>query len=185
MKKLSGWIKQIGSSNDLRSKTHKAFDGPSIYQEGIKLLASTGTGTICVRLEKSRAFNLDLIASNALLRLAVNQQSIKLYCIYKGRFILLKEDASNWIGLDIDPACLYWISFHAKSRSVMFGKQKPNFENLAFVFTLPKSNKAPEQYWMNKIAHYRIDAPAVIYLSKYSIRRETPVKAGINLLTTH
>lgn len=185
MKKLSGWFKRIQINNDLKSKTHKIFDGPSIYQEDTKLLASRGSGTICVRLEKSKAFNLDLIATNALLRLTVNQQSVKLYCIYRGRFILLKEDTSKWIGLETDTECLYWISFHANSRSVMFGKQKPSFDNVEFIFRLPKSNKAPEQYWMNKISHYRIDTPASVYLSKCSIKREAPMKAGINLLTAH
>lgn len=183
MKKLSGWLKRIGN-NDLRSKTHKTFNGSSIYQEDIKLLASKGGGTICMRLEKSTAFNLDLIATNALLRLTVNQHSVKLYCIYRGRFILLKADTSKWVGLEDDPKCLYWVSFHGKSRSVMFGKQKPSFGNIEFIFTLPKSNKSPEQYWMNKVSHYRINTPASVYLSKYSIKKEVPTKAGVNLLTS-
>ena len=172
MKKISEWLKRKNVDKDLRSKTHKAFNDASIYQDETKLLAAKGIGTISVQLETPKAFNLDLIATNALLRLMVNQRSVKFYCIYKGRFILLKEDHSEGVGLESDPDCTYWLSFEAGSRKVLYGKNQPNFESVKLVYSLPESNKTPEQYWMNSIAEYRIDTPSVIRLSKGLVKEK-------------
>ena len=182
IKKISSWFKKAGSNNSVSRKTHKIYNGVSIYQDNTKLLAADGSGTICLKLETFKAFNLDLIATNALLRLSVGQESVKLYCIYRGRFILLKEQFSEEIGLINDLNCFYWASFDGKSRTIIFGKHEPSFENISFLFTLPESNKSPEQYWMNKIGHYRIDTPAVIYSTRYTVNKEVSVSKSINLL---
>lgn len=181
--KISGWFKKISGEDRVSQKTHKVYTDQSIYLDNIKLLSALGSGTICLRLEKLKAFNLDLIASNALLRLSVSQHGIKLYCIYRGRFILLKEQISAETGLSKDLQCSYWVSFNGRSRTVYSGKNEPTFQNNSFSFTLPKSNKTPEQYWMNKIAHYRVDSPAVIYLSKQTVRKKEANTASINLLS--
>jgi len=182
MGKSSGWLKWINFDKDLRNKTHKVFDGSSIYQDDTQLLAAKGAGTLSIRLEKHQAFNLDLIATNALLRLMVNQDSVKLYCIYRGRFILLKEDHSEDIGLEADFDCTYWLSFDARSRTVLFGKHQPKVENIAFAYRLPRSNKSPGQYWMNNIAHYRIGTPAtVVFLSKDMVKKGSMKQVGIDL----
>jgi len=182
MKGLFRWIRSIVSNDSLNQKTHKVSSRQSIYQEEAKLLAESGKGTICIKLEKTKAFNLDLIASNALLRLFVNQDLIKLYCIYRGRFILLKQAHCKDIGLNNNLECTYWVSFQSTTRTVLFGKHKPNIQHSCFSFTLPKSNKSVQQFWMNKISHYRIDTPAVIYLSQEVVSSRTPRKARINLL---
>jgi hypothetical protein len=184
IKKLSGWFKKVTNEDDVSKKTHKVYNGVSIYKDNTKLLAAEGSGTVCLKLEKLKAFNLDLIAANALLRLSISRQSLKLYCIYRGRFILLKEQNSNEIGLEDDLDCLYWVSFEAKTRTVTFGKHEPNFHNIKFLFTLPQSNKSAEQYWMNKIGHYRIDTPAVIYSTRYTVKKEIVGSHSINLLKT-
>lgn len=185
MKELSTWIKKLRSADSIRERTHKIVDYTSIYREGSRLLAAEGEGTICIRLEEVKAFNLDLIANNALLRLSVSEHNIKLYCIYRGRFILLKETHSSHIGLDNNPQCTYWLSFQASSRTIWFGKREPNFQNRQFSFTLPKSNKSPEQFWMNKIGSYRVDSPAVIYSTKNTIDpQEARWKERINLLSS-
>lgn len=183
-RKLSGWFKKISREDKIISKTHTLYSGVSIYQEDTKLLATAGRGTVFLRLEKHKAFNLDLIASNALLRLSINQLGIKLYCIYRGHFILLKEQLSNTSGLDSDPNCLYWVSFEASTRSVVFGKHEPSIRNAIFTFALPQSNKSPSQYWMNKIAHFRVDTPAIIYCSQQTVENDAVSKARINLLPT-
>ena len=182
IKRISSWFKKTGASNSVSQKTHKVYTGVSIYQDNTKLLAAEGSGTICLKLETFKAFNLDLIATNALLRLSVAHSSVKLYCIYRGRFILLKEERSDEVGLAKSANCLYWASFDAKSRTIIFGKHEPSFENIRFLFTLPESNKSPEQYWMNKISHYRIDTPAVIYSTKYTVNKELSHSKSINLL---
>ena len=182
IKKLSSWFKKMGTDNDVSSKTHKIYNGVSIYQDNTKLLAAEGSGTVCLKLEVLKAFNLDLIATNALLRISVDQKSVKLYCIYRGRFILLKEQCSEKVGLVKNLNCLYWASFDAKSRTIIFGKKEPSFENISFFFTLPESNKSPEQYWMNKIGHYRIDTPAVIYSTRHTVKKEISLSKSINLL---
>jgi hypothetical protein len=182
IKKLSGWFKRIGTSNSVSQKTHKIYKGVSIYKDDTKLLAAEGSGTVCLKLEVLKSFNLDLIATNALLRLSVGPRSIKLYCIYRGRFILLKEQLSEETGLVSNLDCLYWVSFDAKSRTIIFGKHEPMFENISFFFTLPESNKSSEQYWMNKIGHYRIDTPAVIYSTRHTVNREINLTRSINLL---
>jgi len=175
---LSEWIKRVSGHDNLRLKTHKTLSQTSLYQGDTKLLAAEGVGTICLKLAKPKAFNLDLIASNALLRLSVNQHSVKLYCIYRGRFILLNEEYADGIGLDSDPECLYWLSFKAKTRTILFGKRHPTIHHASFFFTLPKSNKSPQQFWMNKIAHYRIDTPAVTYLSNAFVSTEFVPERG-------
>ena len=172
MGKYFGWLKWINFDKDLRNKTHKVFDGASIYQDETQLLAAKGAGTLSVRLKKYKAFNLDLTATNALLRLMVNQDSVKLYCIYRGRFILLKEDHSEGIGLETNADCTYWLSFDASRRIVLFGKHQPRVENTTFAFILPRSNKSPGQYWMNNIAHYRIsDSAMIALLSKDTVKK--------------
>ena len=163
---LLEWIKHLGCRDSLASKTHKTTHHTSLFDEDVKLLAGKGSGTICFRLEKSEAFSLDLIATNALLRLTVNEHGVKLYCIYRGRFILLKEGSAEGLGLDNDPECVYWVSFEANTRSVLFGKNNPDVRHASFCYNLPKSDKSPQQYWMNKIAHYRIETPAVAHLFK-------------------
>lgn len=180
MGKPSEWLKWISFDKDLRNKTHKVFDGSSIYQDDIELLVAKGAGTLSIRLEKHKAFNFDLIATNALLRLMVNQDSVKLYCIYRGRFILLKEVYSEGIGLETDSDCTYWLSFDASSRIVLFGKHQPDVENTTFAFILPRSNKSPGQYWMNNIAHYRISSPAtVVLLSKDTVKKRAIKKSAL------
>jgi len=183
MKKLSDWIKQITVNDSIGKKTHKTLNNSSIFKDDTKLLATNGCGTICVTLKTHKPFNLDLIATNALLRMTVSQLGLKLYCVYRGRFILLKEDTTEGIGLETDLECAYWISFSANSRTVLFGKHNPDADHIDFTFTLPKSNKSTKQFWMNKIAHYRIDTPAVIHLSKDLVKNDTPKIVGINLLT--
>ena len=173
MNKLSRWARRFNSTDNIRTKTHKVSDNVSIYQEDTKLLATEGIGTICFRLKKTNAFNIDLIAKNALLRLSVSDHRVKLYCIYRGRFILLKEDHLGGIGLDNDPACIYWVSFQAHTRTVSYGKTKPSVHNTKFLYTLPKSNKSTNQYWMNKIGRYRVDHSTVIYLSKTAVYHST------------
>jgi hypothetical protein len=182
IRKISSWLKKMGAGNDVSCKTHKINNGVSIYKDDTKLLAAEGSGTVCLKLEVLKPFNLDLIATNALLRISVDQKSVKLYCIYRGRFILLKEQCSEKVGLVKNLNCLYWASFDAKSRTIIFGKKEPSFENISFFFTLPESNKSPEQYWMNKIGHYRIDTPAVIYSTRHTVKKEISLSKSINLL---
>ena len=182
IRKISSWLKKMGAGNDVSCKTHKINNGVYIYKDDTKLLAAEGSGTVCLKLEVLKPFNLDLIATNALLRISVDQKSVKLYCIYRGRFILLKEQCSEKVGLVKNLNCLYWASFDAKSRTIIFGKKEPSFENISFFFTLPESNKSPEQYWMNKIGHYRIDTPAVIYSTRHTVKKEISLSKSINLL---
>ena len=160
MKKLIKIIDRFRNIDSVINKTHKINTSPSIYQEDTKLLASEGTGTVFVRFDESKAFDLDLIAKNALLRLSVGHQKAKLYCIYKGRFVLLSEKHSNDVGLETDPTCVYWLSFDAITRMVQFGKNEAIHQNVRLSFTLPESNKAPDRFWMNKIAHYRVGVSA-------------------------
>ena len=183
IKKLSGWFKKINGEDLIGNKTHKTSNGVSIYKDDTKLLAAEGSGTICLKLEELKAFNLDLIATNALLRLSICQESIKLYCIYRGRFILLKEQNHlDTMGMDDDLAYLYWVSFEATTRTILLGKHQPSFQNVSFFFTLPPSNKTPEQYWMNKISRYRIDTPAVIYSTRQTVQKAPLCNNSINLL---
>lgn len=183
-RKLSRWFKKVTHEDSVGRKTHKAYRGASIYEDNAKLLAAEGSGTICLKLEELKAFNLDLIATNALLRLSVSEQSVKLYCVYRGRFILLKEQIDSLASLDNDPECLYWVSFEGMTRTLNFGKCEPCFENICFSFTLPQSNKSAEQYWMNKIGHYRIDTPSVIYSTRLTVQQKTVGQHSINLLKT-
>lgn len=170
---LLKWIERLSGTDHVASKTHKTTRQTSLFKEDAKLLAAKGSGTICFRLERKEAFNLDLIATNALLRLTVNEQGVKLYCIYRGRCILLKEESAEGLGLDNDPECVYWVSFEANTRSVLFGKDNPDVRHASFCYNLPKSDKAPQQYWMNKIAHYRIETPAVAHLFKAFVNGES------------
>ena len=167
---LLKWIERLSGTDYVASKTHKTTRQTSLFKEDARLLAAKGSGTICFRLEKSEAFNLDLIATNALLRLTVNEQGVKLYYIYRGRCILLKESSA---GLDHDPECVYWVSFEANTRSVLFGKNNPDLLHASFCYNLPESGKPPQQYWMNKIAHYRIETPVVAHLFKAFVNGES------------
>ena len=184
IKKLSGWLKKISGEDAASRKTHKVITGVSMFEDNAKLLAASGNGTVCLRLESVKAFDLDLIATNAFLRLSVGSQGAKLYCIYRGRFILLKEQVDLASGLSRSPECIYWVSFEAHRRTILFGKGEPIYQNQLLSFTLPPSNKSPEQFWMNKIAHYRINTPAVIYSSKNNVQKPSTNEASINLLST-
>lgn len=184
MSKFFGWIKRIRNrSHQSETTTNCSLKDDSVYYGHSRSLAARGSGTICLCLKKHGAFNFDLIANNAFLRLSVNEKSITLSCIYQGQSILLKADYSYKSGLDINPTCLYWISFNAKSRTISFGKHRPVFANINFLYTLPTSNKSSEQYWMNNIAHYRISTPAQIYLSQNIVKKYTTFSPRINLLS--
>lgn len=184
MDKLSAWINRLIGGDDLANKTHKIIPNQSIYKDGAERLESEGSGTVCINLKELKAFNIDLIASNALLRLCVSHQNIKLYCIYRGRFILLKEDHTDCLSLESNTKCSYWLSFESHTRSIIFGKHYPRIENSCFSFNLPKSNKSTEQYWMNKINHYRIDTAATVYLLQEPVTQAAIPKARLNLLAT-
>ena len=175
---LIEWIECLTRTDDLATKTSITTHKPSLFKEDVKSLAAQGKGTVCFRFESSKAFNFDLIGTNALLRLTVNERSVKLYCIYKSRCILLKEVKSEGLDLNSHSDCVYWVSFDAKTRSVMFGKNNPDPRHASFCYNLPKSDKSPQQYWMNKIAHYRVETPAVTHLFK------TFVNSGSILLNT-
>lgn len=147
---------------DIDKKTHKQTNHYQLLSDDTSPLPIMGQGTLYCRLKEHRPFVLDLIANNAIIRLTINNSDVKLYCVYKGRFILLTKSQSPEAALDSNLKVSYWVSFHAKTRSIRYGKVTARGMQCALEYTLPRSNKLPSQFWMNNISSYRINTAAKI-----------------------
>lgn len=155
-------IKSFTHGSDVDKKTHKQTNHYKLLSDDTSPLPIAGQGTLYCRLKEHRPFVLDLIANNAIIRIAVSSHDVKLYCVYKGRFILLTTVQSPEAGLDANPKISYWISFHAKTRSIRYGKVTTKGMKCVLEYALPCSNKLPSQFWMNNISSYRVDRTAKI-----------------------
>jgi len=168
-------IKQFTRLPFFNHDTQQHTPSYTLYEDSHPLLLA-GQGTLCFKLDHYRAFSLDLIAQSAIIRLTVNQNGAKFYCLYKGRFLLLSEATSSEASLDQDPQASYWVSFFATSRTLRYGKGEPRVLTTLLEHILPASDKSPTQFWMNQITHYRINTDASVSLKKYPVTIEPAIK---------